>query len=62
MERLVSRRTLLLFLMASFETWFATRFDIEILSSEWLIFTVGICLIALIGGWALPTPVIEKKE
>lgn len=62
MENILPKRVLLIIMMAFLETWFMFRFGVDIFSSEHIIFTVGICLIALIGGWALPVKDSEDDE
>lgn len=62
MENILPKRVLLIIMMAFLETWFMFRFGVDIFSSEHIIFTVGICLIALIGGWALPVKDSEDEE
>lgn len=45
------RKRLLYLLMVSLMTWFVVRFDVDFFSSEYFVFLIGICLVAVVGGW-----------
>lgn len=62
MENILPKRVLLIIMMAWLETWFMFRFGVDMFSGEHIIFTVGICLVAIVGGWALPAQKVEDDE